>query len=1043
MNNKKRYILIGVFFIVLLVYIFIIDNHTSFASYNSKKHILILNSYHRGYEWSDNIEDGIMSVLSPDQNDIVIDFEYMDAKRSNDNLYFQKLYYVFKDKYKRANYDAIIACDNDSLNFLLKFKRNIFNKTPVVFCGINDFSNYEEIDRKKFCGIYEIVDIEETIDTALKLHPRTKNVLFIVDNTTTGKAFKNLVKKIIPRYNKRIDFNYIEDDRISSVKRKVEKLPKDSIIYCFPSGLKDKSGDRIPIAKSIEWISNNSDIPMYSSWEFFIGKGIVGGLITSGYSQGMEAAKLVQRILNGEEVYDIPIIKEKQNKYIFDYEQMKRFGILNSLLPSDSEIMNKDLSVYSIPKDIVYYASYIIIIVLICISLILFYSTIKRKKAESDAIENESKLRTLINAMPDFVVFKDNEGRWLIANNACLQIFNLRDKSYIGKRDTELVRENSLYREALQYCEKTDEIAWQKGDISRQKEIIPQPNGSYRSYDVYKVPVFKEDGTRKGMAVLGRDTTERDQMERELKESERFLKEITDNTIDMISLTDADGIFQYVTPSHKKILGYKAKDLLGKKVFDFVHKDDKKRVMKKFYKCIDKEKPVTVECKFKSKEGNYLYLEIVGKVLDLNNEAHTKAIFCSRDITQRKNTENKLRESEERYRRLIDFSPYGIYVHDEKKLYFSNKAGAKILGFDNNKDLIGKDIRKFIHKDNLDYILKKMDYSKTFKKPVWFEEQKLITKQGSIIHVEISISPFILEGEMKLLSSVKDISEQKKVELLQKRVEKEEKLRKEAEEYEKLRTEFFSNLSHELRTPLNVILGSIKLLEMRCENKSFNQKRKNRIKTLKQNCYRLLRLVNNLIDITKVDSGYLELTFGNHDIIRIVEDITLSVAEYIEQNEIKLLFDTNVEERIIACDPDSIERIILNLLSNAVKFTQEGGEILVTIYDTEKEILIKVKDNGVGIPKEKIKDVFGRFRQVDKSFRRSHEGSGIGLSLVKSLVEMHGGTISVNSTVGEGSEFIIRLPIKTIDKKEEIVNEMEIKKTCVERINIEFSDIYS
>lgn len=186
-------------------------------------------------------------------------------------------------------------------------------------------------------------------------------------------------------------------------------------------------------------------------------------------------------------------------------------------------------------------------------------------------------------------------------------------------------------------------------------------------------------------------------------------------------------------------------------------------------------------------------------------------------------------------------------------------------------------------------------------------------------------------------------------------------------------------------------------------------------------------------------------TETNCNIISIVEEITLSIAGYSNSKNIDLVFDTDVEEKIIACDPDKIERIMLNLLSNSLKFTNEGGKIFVNIFNGEEYITISVQDNGIGIPENKIDIIFDRFRQVDKSFTRSYEGSGIGLSLVKSLLEMQGGAISVESIYGTGTKFTIKFPVKVLkhdNNEEKDKKDNNMMDSCVEKIKIEFSDIY-
>lgn len=251
--------------------------------------------------------------------------------------------------------------------------------------------------------------------------------------------------------------------------------------------------------------------------------------------------------------------------------------------------------------------------------------------------------------------------------------------------------------------------------------------------------------------------------------------------------------------------------------------------------------------------------------------------------------------------------------------------------------------------------------------------------------------------------------------------------------------EFFSNMSHEFKTPLNVIFSALQIIDLHTKNDVKSSKYK---RIMKQNCYRLLNLINNLIDMSKIDSGYLNLELGNHIIVSIVEDISMSVAEFIEDKGITLTFDTDVEEKIIACDTDKIERIVLNLLSNAIKFTNPGGEIKVTFFDKGDFIDMIVEDSGIGIPEDKLNSIFGRFTQVDKSFKRNHEGSGIGLSLVKSLVEKHGGTIAVSSSLGKGSAFYVSLPVILTEDCRNSSRDI-MASNNIERISLEFSDIYS
>lgn len=269
------------------------------------------------------------------------------------------------------------------------------------------------------------------------------------------------------------------------------------------------------------------------------------------------------------------------------------------------------------------------------------------------------------------------------------------------------------------------------------------------------------------------------------------------------------------------------------------------------------------------------------------------------------------------------------------------------------------------------------------------------------------------------------------------------KFNKKLEIAEKIRTDFFANVSHELKTPLNILYTANQMIEVTTINDNYkNEKFSKYMKICKQNTNRLHRLISNLIDITKIDSASFKLMKTNCDIVNLVEDITLSAVCYVESRGISLIFDTDIEELIIACDPDNIERIILNLLSNAIKFTKSGGEINVEIKTDDENVFISVIDTGIGIPIEMQEKIFDRFTQVDRATYRENEGSGIGLALVKSIVELHNGNIELKSELNKGSTFTVSLPIVKA-KEEKILESKNAFENNVERVSIEFSDIYS
>lgn len=372
-------------------------------------------------------------------------------------------------------------------------------------------------------------------------------------------------------------------------------------------------------------------------------------------------------------------------------------------------------------------------------------------------------------------------------------------------------------------------------------------------------------------------------------------------------------------------------------------------------------------------------------------------------------------------------------IGTDKKIKKVSKCCKELLGW-SEEELTLSEWSNFVHEDDVFKVLAYIRNS-NIKNGIKGLELRFKCKDESYRWIENNCR-YVEESEVYILTA-RDITEKKQI--------MEEKIAYEkAIELESIKSQFFSNISHEFKTPLNIILATMQVINKNIENKSIisikGANLDRYMNSIKQNCYRLLRLVNNIIDISKIDYGYYDIELGNYNIVSVVEDITMSVLEYVNNKGIELVFDTEVEEEIIACDPDKIERIILNLLSNAIKYTEADGKISVNIYSDKENVYITVSDTGIGIPEEKINKIFERYEQIDNKLTRNFNGSGIGLSLVGSLVEMHEGRVWVESKVNEGSKFIISLPKKTVAT--ENVKSVDLTKSKVEKCSIEFSDIY-
>ncbi len=387
----------------------------------------------------------------------------------------------------------------------------------------------------------------------------------------------------------------------------------------------------------------------------------------------------------------------------------------------------------------------------------------------------------------------------------------------------------------------------------------------------------------------------------------------------------------------------------------------------------------------------------------------------------------------------------GKVLNDNLKIFYNlvenNKHSAMYIRKENSKIIYANKRMKEYFFNSHEVSLEKLESIINAKLEVIYkdEDKKYLYKNGTLRGIlkdenkkTVDYSAQLINmgrGEIDIAVSFIDISDEINMEI------ELEKLKV----YDKEKNDFISNISHELRTPLNIFYSTIQLLDTISKNKNcdFRLKYEEYKKTLHINCKRMNRLINNIIDISKIDEGILKTNFGNYNIVYIVEDVTLSVVNYATLKSISIQFDTDTEEHIIKCDPLMIEKVMLNLLSNAIKFSKEGSSVHISIEESNEYIIINVEDEGIGILKEYHDKIFDKFFQVDKTSTRINEGSGIGLSIVKSIVDIHNGYIKVDSQLGIGSKFSIYLP--NIYNKNSNVKTYNVND---ENIQIELSDIY-
>ncbi len=510
---------------VLLFFFMFLFSQCVKAEVLYKKKILLINSYDSNYGWTNNIVKNIANSLKDD----TIYVEYMDTKRFPPQKIFNLFFYYLKEKYKGIKLDLVIVSDNNALNFVVQYKDTpLFYKLPVVFCGINKFKESMLKGYKDITGVVERIDVRKNVALILQLQPYIKNIVVIVDNRPSTEVYLSDVTECQKKYKDKIRFIVINGSHISlkDFLYTLKKMNKKNTAILFFTLFKLKDVPVLTYKEGISLVSKNVNIPIYEFLEEGLNMpGVVGGVITSSRLQAKYASFFARQILDlhlSPEV--LPVLKKVPTEIVLDYRELKRFGISIDNVPEDAVLLN---SPSFLKKALEKRNKQVIVLIFILVLLLLLFflfifSFEKIRKLQRQLMDKNEQFEALINGSKDIICLKDGKGRWLIANNADITLFNLKDVDYHGKTDRELAEIVPEFRDAFFHCMETDKKAWENGKPTRSTEIIKDKTGVTRIFDIVKTPIFDEYGNRKYLIVIGRDITEYKELEKQLLHSQKM-----------------------------------------------------------------------------------------------------------------------------------------------------------------------------------------------------------------------------------------------------------------------------------------------------------------------------------------------------------------------------------------------------------------------------------------------------------------------------------------------------------------------------------------
>ncbi len=521
------------------------------AEANDRRSILVLHSYHRGLTWDDSIDQGIAKIMV-DHPDVAVRTEYMDTKRIHDKEYYTLLLKILKHKFAGLHFDVVISTDNNALDFLLEYRDELFPDTPVVFCGVNNFKPSMLGDAEGFTGVTESIAVQRTLDAALDLNPEIKHVYIFGTNSSTYQGNKAMFLQAMPDFENKLEFIFYDEANIEKAIKTLSSAPKNSIAFII-AFLRDKSGNFVSFEEATTIISERSDIPLFGLWDYLLGHGVVGGLVISGFAQGESAAQIALDIINEKPVEQIPYLLTSPNRYIFDYQQLNRFGFNSDRLPDKSTIINLPNSFYSNYKVLIWVViSCAIILITIIIALIL--NILSRKRAETELKASEAQYRTTLESMNDIIHVVDSEFNLVLVNQAFEQQANSMgiEGNVAGRNLFELfpfLSEN-VHKE---YGQAVD-----KGKLIATEEMVTI-QGEDKYTETRKIPILSSNRVNQIVTVI-RDITARKKAEELLRESEEKYRVLFETMPLGITVSDEAGNIIESNSVSEKLLGISKKE---------------------------------------------------------------------------------------------------------------------------------------------------------------------------------------------------------------------------------------------------------------------------------------------------------------------------------------------------------------------------------------------------------------------------------------------------------------------------------------------------
>ncbi len=994
-----------------------------------------------------------------DELSVDVYVEYLEINRITDAAYQAYLLDILATKYRNRVIDLVIVSDELALRLWLDQRADILPTTPVIFFDVLTERLTAFPLPPDVTGVSGALGYDQSVAWALQTFPEIDEIVVIHGIGKVEREDLATIEALKTDLYEQVRFTDLSGLSLEAISARVAALPPSSIVL-YHLLFEDATGAKYRPIDALRQLAATSTVPILGGYEQFIGAGALGGYVYSIDQQARQAAQLGLRYLRGAPIVTLPIIEDQDNRFVFDYAVMQQFGISPAVLPADSIVKNHNVSFWEMyrPQLITLGVGVGLLMVVMIFLLWMTRQLYQARRslaalnanletqvqertaalrqawaeAEQKSVEltaNAARLRSYFEMPLIGITITSPEKEWLEMNTTLCAMLGYSQQELARLTWADLTHPGDLAADVTQF----DRLVAGEADSYVIEKRFIRKDGSVIWTSMSVSCVRYPDRSVAYFVALLQDITERKRAEDALRHSEEQYRLLTDNMVDVIWTMNPQGEFTYVSPSVERLRGFTPQEVLAQPASAALTTTSQQIVQAEMARVIPLAMqgmqhytlmPASYELEQPRKDGSTVWTEALVKVLFDEAGRFSGFLGVSRDISERKQTAEALRETRDYLDSLISYASAPIIVWDANFVITRFNHAFEDLAGITAQEAIGEaldilfpaehrtEIMKIIHRTLAGEQWRTVEIPIYHRptgatKTVLWNSANVLARNGLTIQATIAQGIDITErkqAERALRTANAQLAQTNAA--LEAAIARASELTEKAEAANTAKSEFLANMSHEIRTPMNGVIGMTGLLldtELTVEQRHYAE-------TVRSSAESLLAVINDILDFSKIEAGKLDLEILDFDLEGMLDDFAATLAYRAQEKGLEFLCSADPDVPTLLCgDPGRLRQVLTNLVGNAVKFT-DAGEVAIRVSrvaESERDVLLRfeVKDTGIGIPRDKIGLLFNKFSQVDASSRRRYGGTGLGLAISKQLAELMGGAIGVESIEEVGSVF--------------------------------------